>query len=111
MSWYLANEDGIIDQFASGGGLHDLRIAIEAGNYPALQDFIDVGATKNMLLCICSSAYLAEKNSATNLSRTLRENHRSDAARAKDGLDYPGHDGPRWKEQSSQEIATAPEAC
>jgi hypothetical protein len=61
MSWYLASEDGIIDQYASGGGLHDLRIAIEAGNYPALQGFIDVGATKNILLCIYQLGILAKK--------------------------------------------------
>ena len=104
MSCYLANEDGIIDQSASGGGLHDLRIAIEAGNYSALQDFIDVGATKNILLCIYQLGMLGKN------ARPVRQGHgqrsRSDDARTKD----PGHDRPRWKEKSGQEIATAPEA-
>ena len=34
MSWYLANEDGIPDQFASVGGLRDLLTA--AADTPAL---------------------------------------------------------------------------
>jgi hypothetical protein len=51
MSWYLANETGIIDQFASNQGLVDLRIVVDHGTYPAVKDFLDIGATKNTLLC------------------------------------------------------------
>lgn len=52
MSWYLANENKILDQFASGQGLSDLRREIEANRFPALQDFIDEGVTVNITQCV-----------------------------------------------------------
>ncbi len=58
MSWYLANEDGIIDQFASISGLRDLREACE--NQPAMTDFFEVGATQNIMLCIVELGRVAE---------------------------------------------------
>lgn len=61
MSWYLANEKKIIDQFASGQGLSDLRKAIEANGFPALQDFIDEGVTTNITLCIGQLNQLVKK--------------------------------------------------
>jgi hypothetical protein len=61
MSWYLANEKKIIDQFASGQGLSDLRKAIEANSFPALQDFIDEGVTTNITLCIEQLNQLVKK--------------------------------------------------
>ena len=61
MSWYLANENKIIDQFASGQGLSDLRKAVEANNFPGLQDFIDQGVTANVLLCIDQLNQLVQK--------------------------------------------------
>jgi hypothetical protein len=61
MSWYLANEDKIIDQFASGQGLSDLRREIEASRFPTLQDFIDEGVTTNVLLCIDQLNQLVHK--------------------------------------------------
>lgn len=61
MSWYLANEEKIIDQFASGQGLSDLRREIEAHSFPALQSFIDEGATENILPCIDELNQLVQK--------------------------------------------------
>jgi hypothetical protein len=52
MSWYLANGKEVIDQFASGQGLSDLRREIEANRFPALQDFIDEGVTVNISECV-----------------------------------------------------------
>lgn len=49
MSWYLANEKGIIDQVASGQGLQQLRA--EAKKFPALKDFFTNGATKRVTAC------------------------------------------------------------
>jgi len=56
MSWYLANEkwpdgdeDGLLDQFASGRGLTDLRKAVEAtDDFPALQEFIREGISEHV---------------------------------------------------------------
>jgi hypothetical protein len=61
MSWYLANEKKIIDQFTSGQGLSDLRKAIEANSFLALQDFIDEGVTTNITLCIEQLNQLVKK--------------------------------------------------
>ncbi len=58
MSWYLANEDGIIDQFASISGLRDLREASES--QPALKDFFEVGATENITLCMAELGHVAK---------------------------------------------------
>jgi len=59
MSWYLANEKELVGQFASGGGFADLRKA--AQSYPALKDFFDEGATKNVLLISIQLGDLAKK--------------------------------------------------
>jgi hypothetical protein len=61
MSWYLANENKILDQFASGQGLSDLRKAIEANSFPDLQDFIDEGVTASILPCIDQLNQLVHK--------------------------------------------------
>ena len=61
MSWYLADENKILDQFASGRGLSDLRREIEANRFRALQDFIDEGVTTNILLCIEQLNQLGQK--------------------------------------------------
>src|ERR1022692_1282728 len=64
MSWYLANENKSLDQFASGQGLSDLRREIEANRFPALQNFIDEideGVTTNILLCIEQLNQLVQK--------------------------------------------------
>jgi hypothetical protein len=61
MSWYLANENKILDQFASGQGLSDLRKALEANSFPDLQDFIDEGVTSNILPCIDQLNQLVHK--------------------------------------------------
>jgi hypothetical protein len=37
MSWYLANEHGVIGQFASGGGMVDLAAAVTKYGNPALK--------------------------------------------------------------------------
>jgi hypothetical protein len=50
MSWYLANEKELIDQFASVSGLADLRRASEP--CPALHDFFEEGVTVNVSQCI-----------------------------------------------------------
>ncbi len=50
MSWYLANENKLIDQFATSSGLGDLRRASES--YPALHDFFEEGVTANVSQCI-----------------------------------------------------------
>ena len=73
MSWYLANEDTIIDQFASGQGLSDLRREFEANGFPALQDFIDEGVTANILLCIDQLDQLAQKTCDAGVKVTARE--------------------------------------
>jgi hypothetical protein len=61
MSWYLANEKEIIDQFASGLGLSDLRREIETNRFPALQDFIDEGVTVNITECVEELNQLVKK--------------------------------------------------
>lgn len=70
MSWYLANEDGIIDQFASISGLIDLRNA--AGSYAALKDFFEVGATKNTTLCEFQLYRLAKKTNNDSIKSTAK---------------------------------------
>jgi hypothetical protein len=50
MSWYLANENKLIDQFATSSGLGDLRRASES--YPALHDFFEEGVSSNVAQCI-----------------------------------------------------------
>ncbi len=70
MSWYLANEKGIIDQFASGKGFADLRAA--AAHAPALKDFFDEGATKNILLCVMELDKLAKSAAAPDVRETAK---------------------------------------
>jgi hypothetical protein len=50
MSWYLANENKLIDQFATSGGLGELSRAAES--YPALHKFFEEGVTVNVAQCI-----------------------------------------------------------
>lgn len=69
MSWYLANEDGPIDQFASVSGLRDLRAAAE--HQPALKDFFEVGATQNVTLCIVELGHVA-KTAAPDVASTAK---------------------------------------
>jgi hypothetical protein len=68
MSWYLANESGIIDQFASGSGLADLRSASQ--DYEALADFFDVGATKDIAACVAGLKHLASESKDADLKAT-----------------------------------------
>lgn len=77
MSWYLANEDGIIGQFASGKGLSDLTSTLAA--YPALAKLFKDGATKNIVLCSVELNRLAKttcdmsvRTTATTLANLLR---------------------------------------
>jgi hypothetical protein len=70
MSWYLANEHGLLDQFASISGLRDLRTASLATSYPALSDFFEVGATKNIAMCIAELGGLAKATSDADVKST-----------------------------------------
>jgi hypothetical protein len=58
MSWYLADEKNIIGQFASACGLIPLRTACQS--YPALKNFFDIGATKNIAACISGLDSIAD---------------------------------------------------
>jgi hypothetical protein len=71
MSWYLANQNGIIDQFASGGGLTDLSREIEkAVGCAALKDFFEVGVTKNIVLCMTQLAEVATQTKDESVKGT-----------------------------------------
>jgi len=77
LSWYLANESEIIDQFASGQGRGDLTRA--GKGYPALKDFFDAGATNKIMPCIHQLGELARKtrdatvrDTAKGLAKLLR---------------------------------------
>ncbi len=50
MSWYLPNENKLIDQFATSSGPGDLSRASET--YPALREFFQEGVTVNVAQCI-----------------------------------------------------------
>ena len=73
MSWYIANSDGVIGQCATTTGLRDLRKAAEHGEYAALRDFLDVGATKNCLLCIFQLGQLRKKTKDADVQTTARD--------------------------------------
>lgn len=68
MSWSLANEDGIIEQFATTTGLADLRAA--AKGQPALVDFFHEGATKNVELCRHELAKIAKETKKADVKST-----------------------------------------
>lgn len=69
MSWYLADETNIIGQFASLCGLIPLRDACQG--YPALKNFFDVGATKNIDACISGlDTIAAEKSTDEDVKTT-----------------------------------------
>jgi hypothetical protein len=50
MSWYVANANKILDQFASGRGYSDLIHAAE--DYPSLTAFFETGSTANVVDCV-----------------------------------------------------------
>jgi hypothetical protein len=68
MSWYLANENKLIDQFATSGGLGELSRA--AQSYPALHDFFEEGVTVNVAQCIEELNQLANKTRDENVKVT-----------------------------------------
>src|SRR5665213_2415195 len=68
MSWYLANEHGIIDQFASISGRAELRDATV--KQPALADFFTVGATQNVADCISELAATAKQTKNADVKDT-----------------------------------------
>ena len=70
MSWYLANEDGIIDQFASVMGLHDLREAAGEHGTPALKSFLTHGATNAPLACIVGLSAVAKATNDESVKST-----------------------------------------
>jgi hypothetical protein len=70
MSWYLANENELIDQFATSGGLGELSRAAES--YPALHDFFEEGVTVNVAQCIEELNQLANKTRDENVKVTAQ---------------------------------------
>ena len=80
MSWYLANEkwidgdeDGLVDQFASGRGLTDLTTAIEAaGEYPALDEFFREGVSERVSELRAELAKFAAKEADADIAKTAR---------------------------------------
>ena len=92
MSWSLANEDGLIDQFATTTGLADLREA--AKEEPALVDFFHEGVTKNIELCRQQLAKVARrtkrpdvKSTALGLARMMKG---ETLVSISNGADYDG---------------------
>jgi len=69
MSWYLANDKGVIDQFASISGLADLRRASQ--DQATLKDFFDDGETRNVATCIVELRKVAEHADADVKSTAL----------------------------------------
>jgi hypothetical protein len=79
MSWYLANEKEIIDQFASGQGLSDLSEAVAAHGNPALKYLFEHGVSARPDLCIVGLADVAKatkdasvKSTAEGMAKLLR---------------------------------------
>ena len=70
MSWYLANEKRIIDQFATIAGLKDLREAAES--YPNLRDFFVEGVTENIRQCTEELNQLANETSDQDVKVTAQ---------------------------------------
>ena len=68
MSWYLANDKGVIDQFASISGLADLRRASQ--DQATLKDFFDEGETRNVATCIVELGKVAEHAGADDVKST-----------------------------------------
>ena len=72
MSWYLANENKLIDQFATSSGLGDLSRA--SATYPALHEFFQEGVTVNVAQCI------------EELNRLVKDTHDEDVRVTAQGL-------------------------
>ena len=70
MSWYLANRERIIDQFATIAGLKDLREAAES--YPNLRDFFVEGVTENIRQCTEELNQLANETSDQDVKVTAQ---------------------------------------
>ena len=78
MSWYLANTDGMIDQFASISGLRDLRAA--SGHLTTLADFFRDGETQSVPTCIAQLGQVEGdadvKSTAAGLAKLMKgESH------------------------------------
>ena len=78
MSWYLANEHGMIDQFASISGLRDLRAASE--HLTTLADFFRDGETQSVPTCIAQLGQVEGdadvKSTASGLAKLMKgESH------------------------------------
>ena len=78
MSWYLANTDGMIDQFASISGLRDLRAA--SGHLATLADFFRDGETQSVPTCIAQLGQVEGdadvKSTAAGLAKLMKgESH------------------------------------
>ena len=78
MSWYLANEHGMIDQFASISGLRDLRAASE--HLTTLADFFRDGETQSIPTCIAQLSQVDGdadvKSTASGLAKLMKgESH------------------------------------
>ena len=78
MSWYLANEHGMIDQFASISGLRDLRAASE--HLTTLADFFRDGETQSVPTCIAQLGQVEGdadvKSTAAGLAKLMKgESH------------------------------------
>jgi len=73
MSWYLATKNRLLGQFASGQGFSDLRAEIEAGRFPALQEFIDNGVTANIRDCIDQLGQLIQSTRDNDVKVTAME--------------------------------------
>jgi len=70
MSWYLANQNEVLDQFASGGGLTDLVAASQ--DYAALKTFFSDGLTKNVDLCANQLHKLASRHPDEDVASTAK---------------------------------------
>jgi hypothetical protein len=78
MSWSLANENGIIEQFATNSGLKELREAVDGKS--ALEDFLKEGVTKNIEICRHELAQIARdtdkddvRSTARNLAKLMKD--------------------------------------
>lgn len=70
MSWYLANQHEVLDQFASGGGLTALVSASQ--DYAALKTFFSDGMTKNVDLCANQLHKLASRTEDEDVASTAK---------------------------------------
>jgi hypothetical protein len=68
MSWYLATDSEVIDQFATGDGLVQLRGALDSS--PHMVEFLNDGSTMDVKACIKELGVISTSHKSADVSAT-----------------------------------------